>query len=93
MSRMHFAGNSLPTEKDLAELAEYTTSMQAPYRAALNAMDWLFAYSDDGRAFKEGAAKLAALREMQPVFDPDGAIWDSIAPYADGVDIPTPRRS
>lgn len=92
MSRMHFS-NYRPSDADLAELAEYNASREAPYRAALKAMDWLFAYSDDSRAFSEGAAKLAALREMQPVFDPDGAIWDSIAPYADGVDIPTPRRS
>lgn len=50
------------------------------YIEALKRHDWTHEYSDDGRAYEAGRDSLRALKRMQPVVDPDGALWNAAAP-------------
>lgn len=53
---------------------------RAAYVEALKRHDWEYEHSDDGRVWEAGRDSLRALKRMQPVVDPDGALWNAAAP-------------
>lgn len=59
-----------------------TTRVQtrAAYLNDLKSHDWEYQFADDHRAYERGRDSLANLKACQPVLDPNGAIWDSVAP-------------
>lgn len=52
------------------------------YIELLKRHDWEHQHSDDHRAYTRGRDELARLRVLQPVVDPDGALWNAAAPEA-----------
>lgn len=52
------------------------------YLKALRAQDWSFEFSDDGRAYRAGRASLESLRALQAEIDPEGEVWNTVAPAA-----------
>lgn len=53
---------------------------RAQYEAALRGHDWAYEWSDDHRVWHDGRARREWLRGEQRAIDPDGAIWNAIAP-------------
>ena len=58
------------------------TDSKSAYLDALRDHDWAFEYSDDARVWRSGKQALEALAAAQTCFDPDFALWNSIAPRA-----------
>jgi hypothetical protein len=50
------------------------------YERMLKLFDWSFEHSDDGAYVRRARARLAALRELQQRFDPNGEVWLRHAP-------------
>ena len=58
------------------------TDSKSAYMDALRDHDWAFEYSDDARVWRSGKQALEELAAAQACFDPDFALWSSIAPPA-----------
>lgn len=50
------------------------------YRAALQAHDWYYDYSDDHKVWCAGRDQRSALRIARDKLDADGTIWNEYAP-------------
>lgn len=50
------------------------------YRQMLRNHDWTYEYSDDHRVWTAGRRAREALVAKQRAYDPDGVIWNEIAP-------------
>lgn len=50
------------------------------YRAALQAHDWYYDYSDDYTAWCRGRDQRSALQAARQKLDPDYAIWNEYSP-------------
>lgn len=57
---------------------------RAEYLTALRTMDWQFEFSDDGRAYRHGRDQLQRIRDLQPLVDPDAALFNAHRPGRDG---------
>lgn len=70
--------NTAPTKKR-ASMSEAKTPEQ-DYIERLKYHDWYYAYADDGRVYRRGAAAEEVLRALQKQLDPDYKIWNEHAP-------------
>lgn len=50
------------------------------YRKLLRAHDWYYDYSDDHSVWKRGVAARDKLNGLRRQIDPEGTIWNEIAP-------------
>lgn len=50
------------------------------YRKLLRSHDWYYDYSDDHRVWKRGVEERDTLNGMRRQIDPEGTIWNEIAP-------------
>ncbi|HEX2753296.1 MAG TPA: hypothetical protein VHP34_09415 [Alphaproteobacteria bacterium] len=50
------------------------------YRKLLRAHDWYYDYSDDHSVWKRGVAARDTLNGIRRAIDPEGTIWNELAP-------------
>ena len=62
----------------------------ANYLAVMAGHDWRFEWADDYSVWKAGQSSLAALRQAQPIVDPDFKHWNRCAPEDFQVHVFTP---
>lgn len=66
----------------LASIADQSLMLRkAAYKTALQAHDWTFEWSDDAKSVEAGRQSLKFLVAERAEIDPDGAIWNSVAPH------------
>jgi transposase-like protein len=58
---------------------EHETTLD-DYTKALQSHDWYYMYSDDHRVYKKGRESADLIQSMQPIHDPDFAVWNEHAP-------------
>jgi hypothetical protein len=54
----------------------------AAYVQALKDHDWEFSYTDDHSVYQRGHNSLAKIKRLQKLVDPDGTLWNTVAPDA-----------
>lgn len=57
---------------------------RAEYLTALRTLDWQHEFSDDERAYRRGRQQMQRIRELQPLVDPDTALFNAYRPGRHG---------
>ena len=63
-----------------AAAAQPMVLARAEYLTALRTLDWQHELSDDGGAYSRGRRQLLRIRELQPLVDPDAALFNANRP-------------
>ena len=74
---------TMPAAQDVSDTLQALKDLQA-YEEAISQFDWSFEFSDDGRVYRDGKAKLARLHELQAKVDPQGEMWNLYKPNTMG---------
>lgn len=69
-----------PANQDVADILDAVVLRRVAYASALARHDWSFERSDDYSAWSRGKAEMIRLRSERAAVDPDGVIWNRIAP-------------
>ena len=64
------------------DLASPSLGEIAQYVQALKDHDWSFDYTDDNAVYQRGFNSLAKIKRLQKLIDPDGTLWNTVAPEA-----------